>query len=144
MATYTIGKLASAMGVPTSTVRYYERIGLIRPAGRRGAGQYRTYSSEELERLAFIRAAQVAGFALEDIAMLLSLRDGATTPCKKVQILIEQRLTDLAQRLRDLRRVDAVLKASLKLCRQMERTGRCEVIDTLSVASRAATSRSSR
>ena len=144
MGAYTIGQLARAAGVPTSTVRYYERIGLLRPAGRTGSGQYRAYSAQELERLAFIRAAQATGFGLEDIAMLLSLRDGTTTPCKEVQVLVEQRLTDLAQRLKDLRRVDAVLKASLKMCRQKERTGRCTVIDTLSVASRGVAPRSRR
>ncbi len=76
------------------------------------------------------------GFALGDVATLLALRDGVTTPCKEVQTLIEDRLRDVVQRVQDLRRVAHVLKASLGICRQHEREGRCEVIDTLSVAAR--------
>jgi DNA-binding transcriptional MerR regulator len=53
---YTISQLARAAGVPTSAVRYYERIGLLQPHGRTG-GNYRLYGKEALERLRFIRAA---------------------------------------------------------------------------------------
>lgn len=67
--TYTIGQLARAVGVPTSTVRYYERIGLLQPDGRT-AGNYRLYGKEALECLRFIRAAQATGFTLEDITHL--------------------------------------------------------------------------
>jgi len=45
--TYTIGQLARAAGVPTSTVRYYERIELLQPAGRT-AGNYRLYGEDAL------------------------------------------------------------------------------------------------
>ena len=134
--TYTIGKLAAAAGVPTTTVRYYERRGLLRPATRVGSGAYRRYGDEELEQLLFVRAAQASGFSLDDVATLLGLRDGQTAPCKEVQILIESRLHDVGERVTDLKRVEQVLKRSLRMCRQKERTGRCEVIDTLSVASR--------
>ena len=57
---FTIGELARAAGVPTSTVRYYEREGIVRPAGRSGSN-YRLYSQQEIERLRFIRAAQGTG-----------------------------------------------------------------------------------
>lgn len=133
---YTIGKLAKEAGVPTTTVRYYERRGLLRPPSRVGSGNYRRYGEDELEQLRFIRAAQSTGFALDDVATLLGLRDGATEPCPDVQQLIEERLTDVAERVTDLKRVEGVLKKSLRMCRQKERTGHCEVIDTLSVASR--------
>ncbi len=132
---YKIGQLAKQAGVPTTTVRYYERRGLLRPAARAGSGAYRTYGDDELEQLRFIRAAQASGFALDDAGILLGLRDGQTTPCKEVQVLIETRLGDVERRVADLQRVEGVLKKSLRICRQKERTGSCEVIDTLSVTS---------
>ncbi len=135
MSPYTIGQLAVAAGVPTTTVRYYERRRLLRPMSRSGSGCYRMYGAEELERLRFIRAAQGSGFALEDVAMLLALRDGETEPCRDVQAVIETRLGDVEARLKDLRHVERVLRTSLKMCQEHEREGRCEVIDTLSVAS---------
>jgi MerR family mercuric resistance operon transcriptional regulator len=136
---FTIGQLASAAGVPTTTVRYYERRGLLRAATRSGSGKYRTYGDEELVRLRFIRAAQATGFALEDVATLLGLRDGTEEPCKEVQDLIDARLHDVAQRVKDLQRVERVLKTSRRMCRQHEREGRCDVIDTLSATSRSRT-----
>ena len=134
MSVFTIGRLAKAAGVPTSTVRYYERIGLVAPDGRSN-GNYRVYTTQALERLRFIRAAQATGFTLDDVTVLLNLRDGTTAPCKEVQTLVEDRLADTEQRLQDLHHVQQVLKASLKLCRRSERTGRCRVIDDLTEAS---------
>ena len=134
-ARYKIGELAKKAGVATTTVRYYERRGLLHPATRAGSGEYRVYGEDELTQLRFIRTAQASGFALEDVAILLGLRDCQTTPCQEVQTVIETRLDDVKRRVSDLQRVERVLKKSLRMCRQKERTGRCDVIDTLSVAS---------
>jgi DNA-binding transcriptional MerR regulator len=130
-AKHTIGELAKAADVPVSTVRYYERAGILRPSGR-SAGNYRVYSDHELERLRFIRAAQATGFTLEDIKALL--RPAA---CGKVQGLIEERLSEVAKRMKELRHVDRVLRASLKECRAHEATGRCKVVDELTAQARA-------
>lgn len=128
----TIGELAKAAEVPTSTVRYYERAGILRPSGR-SAGNYRVYSATELERLRFIRAAKATGFTLDDIRSLL--RPAA---CGKVQSLIEQRLSDVSERMRELRHVQKVLRASLSECREHEETGRCRVVDELTARSKGA------
>jgi len=136
VASYTIGQLAQAAAVPTSTVRYYERIGLLQPEGR-SSGNYRVYSAAALKRLRFIRAAQATGFTLDDVTALLNLRDGTTAPCTEVQTLIEDRLADTEQRLTDLHQVQRVLKSSLTLCRRSDRRGRCRVIDKISAAAEA-------
>jgi DNA-binding transcriptional MerR regulator len=133
-ALYTIGQLARAAGVPTSTVRYYERIGLLHPDART-AGNYRLYSEEALERLHFIRAAQTTGFTLEDITVLIQLRNATPHVCQEVQLLIEERLSDLQRRMADLRHVQRVLKSTLKTCREMQWSGRCHIIDTLTMTS---------
>ena len=59
----TIGGLAKATGIPQTTIRFYERKGLLRPA-RRSTGNYRLYGRAAAERLTFMGAAQVAGFEL--------------------------------------------------------------------------------
>lgn len=127
---YTIGRLARAAGVPTSTVRYWERRGLLRH-DRRTAGDYRVYGGEALERLRFIRAAQENGFTLEDILTLLRFREGKTEPCKEVQDLIQARLADLDRKLRELRHLQGSLRSSLADCRQGEAASRCRVLDRL-------------
>ncbi len=127
----TIGELAKAAGVPISTVRYYERRRLLRPSGR-SASNYRLYSDEDLERLRFIRGAQATGFTLEDVTKLLR-----PAPCGKVQGLIEERLTQLAGRMKELRHVQKVLRASLRECHEHEETGRCHVVDELTATARS-------
>jgi MerR family mercuric resistance operon transcriptional regulator len=122
----TIGELAKAAGVPVSTVRYYEREGILRPAGR-SVSNYRLYSQDDVERLRFIRAAQATGFALDDVRELLR-----PAPCRKVQDLIEHRLEVVETRMRELRHVRRVLRRSLDECHEHERSGRCRVVEDLS------------
>jgi len=130
---YTIGQLARAAGVATSTVRFYEKHGLLRPDARTDSN-YRLYRPGALERLLFIRAAQANGFTLQHVGHLLSLRDGRTAPCREVQSLIEERLADVGNRLRQLAHLKRVLHASLAKCRRGERSGKCKVMDGLEVS----------
>lgn len=81
MQTYTIGQLAKSVGVPISTVRYYERAGLLKPEARTGSN-YRVYSQQSLERLQFIRSAQAVGLSLDDIAQMLRAAHGSDQPCE--------------------------------------------------------------
>lgn len=57
---FTIGQLAKAADIPTSTLRYYERIGLLQPRNR-SEGNYRLYDEGDLERVRFIRARNLPG-----------------------------------------------------------------------------------
>ncbi|MBI4580033.1 MAG: MerR family transcriptional regulator, partial [Planctomycetes bacterium] len=104
-ANYTIGRLAEAAGVPTSTVRYYERRGLLTSEAR-SQGNYRLYGPAALERLRFVRSAQAAGFTLSDITLLLRFRDGDPAPYREVQGLITKRLTRVAEQIEQLKGVE--------------------------------------
>jgi DNA-binding transcriptional MerR regulator len=122
----TIGQLAEAAGVPTSTVRYYERAKLLKPSAR-SPSNYRLYSASDLERLRFIRAAQATGFTLDDVTKLLR-----PAPCGSVQHLIEDRLDEIGERTKELRHVQKVLRAALAECQGHASSGRCKVVDDLS------------
>jgi len=126
----TIGELADAAGVPTTTVRFYERRGLIAPEGRSEAN-YRLYGEPSLERLRFIIAAKEAGFALGDIRALLDFDDGVTAPCREVQHLIEERLARTRAQMQRLEEIDKRLSSWLRACRRAEKEGRCEVVERL-------------
>jgi len=71
----TIGDVARRAGVPTSTVRYYERRGLL-PADARRSGQ-RRYRTASLRRLVFIGMLQDAGLSLDDIKGILDAHTAA-------------------------------------------------------------------
>lgn len=122
----TIGKVADAVGVAPSTLRYYEREGLLKPAGRSAAG-YRLYDAAASEQLRFIRTAQSVGFSLDDIKALLSLDE--RTSCKKVQALITDRLTEVARRIAELKSVQSTLNQALQRCKK-SRKG-CPVLGDL-------------
>jgi MerR family mercuric resistance operon transcriptional regulator len=115
MPTYTIGQLAHAAGVPTSTLRFYERTRLLTPTTR-SDGNYRQYDSASLERLRFIRAAQATGFSIEDIRELLSLTHSDDPPCDDVLSLMNNRLAEVRERLKKLRHVERVLSKALNEC----------------------------
>ena len=127
---YTIGELARGVGVPASTLRFYERRGLVVP-GARSRSNYRLYDDDALRRLAFIRAAQDAGFTLADIRALFDFKDGATPPCREVQDLLRLRLEALAGQIEHLQQVRATLHRCMRVCRSAERSGRCGVLEFL-------------
>ena len=127
--TYTIGRLAKVAEVPISTVRYYEQSGLLRPESRTESN-YRIYGPASLRRLRFIRVAQETGFTLEDIVLLLRLRDGAGSDCcNQVETLVARRLDHITRQLRELKRIQKVLQATLDWCRNPRVKGRCRVLD---------------
>ena len=126
----TIGELAAAADVPSSTIRYYERAGILKPTAR-SSSNYRLYSASELERLRFIRAAQAIGFTLNDVKALLR-----PARCSKVQSVIEDRLSEVGERMTELRHVQKVLRAALSECQEHEATGRCRVVDALTARSK--------
>jgi DNA-binding transcriptional MerR regulator len=128
--THTIGQLARQAGVPVSTVRYYERRGLLRPDGRT-AGNYRHYRQAALDRLRFIRSAQATGFSLRDIEELLGLSASDELPCDDVTAVTKKRLAEVRQRLRELRHVESVLARSLRSCCKGEEIDLCRDIGRL-------------
>ncbi|QDT84721.1 heavy metal-responsive transcriptional regulator [Gimesia chilikensis] len=127
---FTISQLAKAADIPTTTIRYYERIGLIQPEDR-SAGNYRLYGDESLQKLKFIKSAQSIGFTLEDVKALLSDESGETPTCGSVQELIEDRLEDVEKRLKDLQHVRRVLKSALEKCFTQKKTDCCHVVERL-------------
>lgn len=126
---FTISRLAKAAQIPTTTVRYYERIGLLEPDNR-SQGNYRLYSIETLHKLKFIRAAQAIGFTLTDVRALLGAGDDHPN-CGQVQTLIQDRVTDIDRRMRDLRHVQRVLKDALATCQKSAPTDTCQVLVNL-------------
>jgi DNA-binding transcriptional MerR regulator len=96
----TIGTLAKRLNVSTSTLRFYEREGLLRPERRTAAG-YRLYPPAAEKTLLFIRRAQRLGFSLSDIRLLLDERPKAKGRDSLVG-LAEQRFIDIERRLTEL------------------------------------------
>jgi len=104
-----IGELADAAGLPTQTIRFYERRGLL-PEPVRGANGYRIYDESTLTRLNFVRTAQAAGLTLAEIGSVIDLRDDGNVPCTHVASLIDSKLADVRARISDLTILETELK----------------------------------
>jgi DNA-binding transcriptional MerR regulator len=89
-----IGELASATATKVETVRYYEKIGLLRHP-RAPSANYRAYGSEHLARLSFIRRARDLGFTLEAVRELLTLSDDKAQSCEAVDGIARTHLDEI-------------------------------------------------
>ena len=118
MADWTIARLAREGGVGVETIRYYQRRGLLgtpeRPQGPGRAGRIRRYGEEDARRLRFIRAAQQAGFTLEQIGALLAL--DATDDRARVRELARDRIAALDAQIAALQKARASLDHLARQC----------------------------
>ena len=89
----TIGEVASRAGVAASSIRYYERIGLL-PEPDRFGGQ-RRYDPDVLGKLGFIGVAQNAGFKLREIKELIDGVDGSDGLGDQMRSLSSQKLVEV-------------------------------------------------
>jgi DNA-binding transcriptional MerR regulator len=129
---WRIGQLAERLGLNPRTIRYYERIQILPEPERTHAG-YRLYGPGVEERLRFIKSAQRIGLNLGEIKEVLAFRERGQPPCGYVAGVIEQRLSEVDQRLRELR----AFKADLSRLRERmraegvaERDRYCHYIET--------------
>ncbi len=125
----TIGKLAAAGGVGVETIRYYQRRGLIQTPARSGGdgwgGGIRRYDEGDLRRLKFIRAAQGAGFTLDEIGELLALETGNDRV--QVRHLARQRIDALDAKIAQMTETRAALARLADLCAMSDK-GPCPIL----------------
>lgn len=76
---YQIGEVAERLGLSLRTVRYYEEVGLARPA-ERSPGGFRLYDDDAVERLELIKQMKPLEFSLEETRELLELRERLAEP----------------------------------------------------------------
>ncbi len=125
---FLIGELAQQAGVNRETLRYYERRGLLKPA-RRTASGYRVYNRESAARLLFIKRAQGFGFSLEEIRDLLEMKPESPRSCNRVMHMLDQKLDELAERIREMQRFHRQLARYRKHCGEALAEGEsCPVI----------------
>lgn len=125
---YTIGRLAREAGVNVETIRYYQRVGLIRRPTKPAEG-YRRYSHETVARLQFIKRAQRLGFTLKEITELLKLEDGK---CSEAREIAEEKRAVIDTQIKDLTAMRAALDKLIRACKRNGAKGQsCALIDTL-------------
>ena len=112
--TVHIGKAAKIAGVSVDTIRFYQRLGVIKGATRTASG-YRLFNAAQISELKFVRHAQELGFSLKEIKELLALRQKDHT-CLAVRSMLKGKLTDVRKRIKSLVRLEADLTAAMRIC----------------------------
>ncbi|MGB7923569.1 MAG: heavy metal-responsive transcriptional regulator [Pyrinomonadaceae bacterium] len=97
-----IGEVSKLSGIGIETLRFYEKSGLLKRPARTGSG-YRMYDGDALERLAFIKRAQVLGFSLSEIKQIIAEKDAGQSPCSAVREVVRRRLHELDERMAQMR-----------------------------------------
>jgi len=127
----TRGEVAERADVNPETLRYYERKELI-PKPRRSDGGIRLYDESYVDRLRFIQRAKELGFTLAEIKSLLDLRVDDEATCRDMKAQAEDKLADVEEKIRDLRRIRDALTQLAEVCKGGgSPTGDCPILDAL-------------
>ncbi|HTB68697.1 MAG TPA: Cd(II)/Pb(II)-responsive transcriptional regulator [Steroidobacteraceae bacterium] len=111
----TIGALAQRLQCQTETIRFYEREGLLPPPARSG-GNYRLYGAAQLERLGFIRRCRSLDMTLDEIRVLLQLRDKPAQNCREVNTVLDEHIQHVTERIAQLRTLQRQLRDLQQWC----------------------------
>jgi len=111
----SIGAVSRLTGVNIETIRYYEKIELMREPPRTHGG-HRSYAQEHIERLRFIRRARDLGFGIEGIRALLSLSAGGANSCAQAREIAAAHLADVRAKREDLVKLETILSGTIAQC----------------------------
>ena len=98
-----IGEVARLTGFPTKTLRFYDELGLVRPAAR-SAGGFRLYGPEELAKLEFVKQAKLIGLRLDETAELggLAAEGKRGEVIHRLEEILEAKLEETRRRMAQL------------------------------------------
>jgi len=134
-----VNELARNAGVSPHIVRYYTRVGLIRPA-RRSANGYKQFEPADIKRLLFIRRARGLGFTLAEIAEIMRMSRRRQTPCPMVREIMQRRFLEttgeleqilalkqrIARALEQWRSIPDSVPTGDEICRLIEAMEECD------------------
>lgn len=137
MTNLTIGKAATAAGVRIATIRFYERRDVIAQPRKPETG-YRTYPSDTVARVRFIRQAQAIGFSLTEIEDLLSLQARPDAACGDVRDRARAKRAEVERKIDRLVRIRDALDDLIVTCPGRGVLRACSMLSALSDADRDA------
>lgn len=123
-----IGEIAAEVGVSAHTLRYYEKIDLLKNIPKDSGGQ-RVYNSSHINQIKFIRRAQRMHFSLDEIKQLLLLDSQTTMPKPEVQSLVENKLLQIDQDLAELTLLKSDLSKLLGECQKSTENEKCPILE---------------
>lgn len=123
-----IGEASDTTSLPAKTIRYYEDIGLIKPA--RAANGYRDYDDKDVHRLAFIQRSRSLGFTIDECRSLLSLYEDKERASSDVKEMAMDKIREIDRKLRELKSLRGTLKTLVDHCHGDDRPD-CPIINEI-------------
>jgi DNA-binding transcriptional MerR regulator len=112
---YQIGEVATRLGVSVDTIRFYEKISLMKASARSILG-YRLYTENDIQILQSIREFKASGFSLQEIRQLLGLRRHPSRACSHVREILGKKLFQIKQKIGGLEMIEAELSRNWQNC----------------------------
>lgn len=131
-----ISELAQATGVSVQALRFYEQEQLLTPP-QRSRANYRVYGKEHLEQVLFIRHCRSLDISIEETRQLLSYRRSPGQSCLSVNSLLDDKLAQVEQRIRDLQCLQGELQQLRSRCSAPASTADCGILQGLSEAAQS-------
>ena len=125
-----IGELAKATGVPVSTIRFYEKQGLLSRAARRYNG-YREFSEAAAGQLRFIGACRKLGIPIAGLKDIIGSAERTNAGCGSIAALVDAQLEQVRARINELRRLERQLQDLHGRCGAGRTIGECGILQKL-------------
>lgn len=116
--TMTVLELARATGATADAVRYYARMGMLRPTRDPDNG-YRRFGHADAVRVVFIRRARKLGYRLDEIAELLEISERGQTPCPRAREILARRVHDNRESLEQACELQERIELALRAWREL-------------------------
>ncbi|MEH7084414.1 Hg(II)-responsive transcriptional regulator [Neobacillus drentensis] len=129
---YRISELAEQCVINKETIRYYERVGLLKYSPRTNAG-YRMYTEESVNRIKFIKRIQELGFTLAEIFKLLGVVDKDDKRCNDMYSFVVGKIVEVQKKIWDLKRIEQMLLNLKECCPDDKALYECPIIETLTI-----------
>jgi len=123
-------QVADQAGVNVQTLRYYERRGLL-PEPERSDSGYRSYDTQAVRTVRFVKRAQSLGFTLEEIESLLHLAAGGPQSCDTAKALATEKITQLEHKIADLTAMSDSLRQLVATCRRSPSRRLCPLLEAI-------------
>jgi len=125
-----IGQLARMTDCLVETIRYYEKEGLLQEPAR-STGNYRLYGPSHVERLQFIRHCRSLDMTLDEISRLLRFHDNPSESCDEVNVLLEEHIHHVNDRIAELQILQKQLNDLRNMCRITQSAKDCRILKSL-------------
>lgn len=125
-----IGELAKKTGLTADAIRFYEKSGLIKGPSRTEGG-YREFSSDTVAAIEFISHCRSLDIPIAEIKKLLNVRSGSAKSCREANLVIDEQLAKLRERIKELKYLEKSLAELRSVCNSELDPKDCAIIRSL-------------